>query len=117
MLGSPRRALTLALACVASVVLFSVLFLAPVFLQDIQHRTTGVTGLALLPQGVVMGLASWLGSVLIERGRARPAIIAGSVVGGLALLAVATLGMLLLGPATPVWASATLFCGAASRSG
>ena len=110
-LGAPRRALTLGLACVASVVLFSVLFLAPVYLQDIQHRTAGLTGLALLPQGVVMGLASWLGSVLIERGRARPAIIVGSVVGGLALLAVATLSMLLLGPATPVWASATLFCG------
>jgi EmrB/QacA subfamily drug resistance transporter len=110
-LGAPRRALTLGLACVASVVLFSVLFLAPVYLQDIQHRTAGLTGLALLPQGVVMGLASWLGSALIERGRARPAIIVGSVVGGLALLAVATLSMLLLGPATPVWASATLFCG------
>jgi EmrB/QacA subfamily drug resistance transporter len=110
-LGAPRRALTLALACVASVVLFSVLFLAPVYLQDIQHRTAAVTGLALLPQGVVMGLASWLGSVLIERGRARPAIIVGSVVGGLALLAVATLAMLLLGPTTPVWASAALFCG------
>jgi EmrB/QacA subfamily drug resistance transporter len=110
-LAAPRRVLTLALACVASVVLFSVLFLAPVYLQDIQHRTAGVTGLALLPQGVVMGLASWLGSVLIERGRARPAIIVGSVVGGLALLAVATLGMLLLGPSTPVWASAALFCG------
>jgi EmrB/QacA subfamily drug resistance transporter len=116
-LGAPRRALTLGLACVASVVLFSVLFLAPVYLQDIQHRTAGLTGLALLPQGVVMGLASWLGSALIERGRARPAIIVGSVVGGLALLAVATLSMLLLGPATPVWASATLFWGAAWRSG
>lgn len=110
-LGAPRRALTLALACVASVVLFSVLFLAPVYLQDIQHHTAAITGLALLPQGVVMGLASWLGSVLIERGRARPAIIVASVVGGLALLAVATLAMLLLGPSTPVWASATLFCG------
>ena len=110
-LGAPRRALTLALACVASVVLFSVLFLAPVYLQDIQHRTAAVTGLALLPQGVVMGLASWLGSAAIERGQARPAIIVGSVVAGLALLAVATLGMLLLGPATPVWASAALFCG------
>jgi EmrB/QacA subfamily drug resistance transporter len=110
-LAAPRRALTLALACVASVVLFSVLFLAPVYLQDIQHRTAAVTGLALLPQGVVMGLASWLGSTAIERGRARPAIIVGSVVGGLALLAVATLAMLLLGPTTPVWASATLFCG------
>lgn len=110
-LSAPRRALTLALACVASVVLFSVLFLAPVYLQDIQHQTAAVTGLALLPQGVVMGLASWLGSVLIERGRDRPAIIVGSVAGGLALLAVATLAMLLLGPGTPVWASATLFCG------
>jgi len=110
-LGAPRRALTLALACIASVVLFAVLFLAPVYLQDIQHRTAGLTGLALLPQGVVMGLASWLGSVLVERGRARPAIIVASVAGGLALLAVATLSMLLLGPATPVWASATLFCG------
>ncbi len=110
-LAAPRRALTLALACVASVVLFSVLFLAPVYLQDIQHRTTGVTGLALLPQGVVMGLASWLGSVLIERGRARPAIVVGSVVAGLALLAVATLAMLLLGPTTPVWAIAALLCG------
>ena len=68
-LGAPRRALTLALACVASVVLFSVLFLAPVYLQDIQHRTAAVTGLALLPQGVVMGLASWLGSAA---DRARP---------------------------------------------
>jgi EmrB/QacA subfamily drug resistance transporter len=116
-LGAPRRALTLALACVASVVLFSVLFLAPVYLQDIQHRTAGVTGLALLPQGVVMGLASWLGSVAIERGRARPALIVGSVVGGLALLAVATLAMLLLGPATPVWASAALFCGRGAALG
>jgi len=110
-LGSPQRALTLALACVASVVLFSVLFLAPVYLQDIQHRTTGVTGLVLLPQGVVMGLASWLGSALIGRGRAHPAIIVGSVAGGLALLALATLGMLLLGATTPVWATAALLCG------
>jgi predicted MFS family arabinose efflux permease len=110
-LGAPRRALTLALACVASVVLFSVLFLAPVYLQDIQHHSTGVTGLALLPQGVVMGLASWLGSVLIERGQGRPATLPTMMAGGLALLAVATLGMLLLGPTTPVWASAALFCG------
>lgn len=111
LLGSPHRALTLALACVASVVLFSVLFLAPVYLQDIQHRTTGVTGLVLLPQGVVMGLASWLGSAAIERGRARPAIVVGSVAGGLALLALATAGMLLLGASTPVWATAALLCG------
>jgi EmrB/QacA subfamily drug resistance transporter len=111
LLRSPARALTLVLACIASVVLFAVLFLAPVFLQQIQHHSTTVTGLVLLPQGIVMGLASWLGSVLIERGKARPAMITASVVGGLALLAVSTLGLLLLDQATPLWVTTALLCG------
>jgi MFS family permease len=68
----PARALTLAPAGVASVVLFAVLFLAPVFPQQIQHHGTTVTGLVLLPRGVVMGQVSWPGSAAIERGdRAR----------------------------------------------
>ena len=111
LLASPRRALTLALACITSVVLFAVLFLAPVFLQQVQHHSTTVTGLVLLPQGVVMGLASWLGSGLIERGKARPSVITVSVVGGLALLTASTLGLLLLTPTTPVWVTTALLCG------
>jgi EmrB/QacA subfamily drug resistance transporter len=111
LLRSPARAFTLALACIASLVLFAVLFLAPVFLQQIQHHGTTVTGLVLLPQGIVMGLASWLGSVLIERGKARPAVITISVAGGLALLAASTLGLLLLDQATPLWVTTALLCG------
>jgi EmrB/QacA subfamily drug resistance transporter len=111
LLRSPARALTLALACIASVVLFAMLFLAPVFLQQIQHHGVTVTGLVLLPQGVVMGLASWLGSVLVERGKTRPAIITASVSGGLALLAASTLGLLLLTAATPLWVTTALLCG------
>jgi EmrB/QacA subfamily drug resistance transporter len=111
LLRSPRRARTLGLACVASVVLFAVLFLAPVFLQQIQHHSTTVTGLVLLPQGVVMGLASWLGSELIERGKARPGVITVSVAGGLALLAASTMGLLLLTPTTPLWVTTGLLCG------
>ena len=111
LLRSPARALTLALACVASVVLFAVLFLAPVFLQQIQHHGTTVTGLVLLPQGVVMGLAAWLGSVVVERGKTRPVLITASVSGGLALLAASTLGMLLLTAATPLWVTTALLCG------
>jgi EmrB/QacA subfamily drug resistance transporter len=111
LLRSPARALTLALACLASVVLFAVLFLAPVYLQQIQHHSVTVTGLVLLPQGVVMGLASWLGSVLVERGKARPAIITVSVSGGLALLAASTLGLLLLTASTPLWVTTVLLCG------
>lgn len=111
LLRSPARAFTLALACIASVVLFAVLFLAPVFLQQIQQHSTTVTGLVLLPQGIVMGLASWLGSVLIERGKARPAVITASVVGGFALLAASTFGLLLLDQATPLWVTTALLCG------
>jgi len=111
LLGSPLRSVTLALACVASVVLFAVLFLAPVFLQDVQHRSATVTGLVLLPQGIVMGLASWLGNAVVERGRARPAVIAYSVSAGLALLAVSTAGMVLLDTQTPAWLTAFLLCG------
>jgi len=111
LLRSPARALTLALACVAGVVLFAVLFLAPVFLQQIQHHGTTVTGLVLLPQGIVMGLAAWLGSVLVERGKTRPAVLTASVSGGLALLAASTLGMLLLTASTPLWVTTVLLCG------
>jgi predicted MFS family arabinose efflux permease len=93
------------------VVLFAVLFLAPVFLQQIQGHSTTVTGLVLLPQGIVMGLASWLGSVVIERGRSRPAVITASVAGGFALLAASTLGLLLLGQETPLWVTTALLCG------
>jgi EmrB/QacA subfamily drug resistance transporter len=110
-LRSPRRALTLALACVASVVLFAVLFLTPVFLQQLQHHGTTVTGLVLLPQGVVMGLASWLGSIAIERGQERPALITASIFGSLVLLAGSTLGLLLLTTSTPVWVTTGLLCG------
>jgi len=111
LLASPLRSVTLALACVASVVLFAVLFLAPVFLQDVQHRSATVTGLVLLPQGIVMGLASWLGNTVVERGRARPAVIAYSVSAGLALLAASTAGLALLTAQTPAWLTATALCG------
>jgi EmrB/QacA subfamily drug resistance transporter len=111
LLRSPARAFTLTLACIASVVLFAVLFLAPVFLQQIQHHSTTVTGLVLLPQGIVMGLASWLGSVVIERGTSQPVVVTASVAGGLALLAASTLGLLLLNYGTPLWVTTALLCG------
>ncbi len=111
LLRSARWAGTLALCCVASVVLFSMLFLAPVFLQEVQRHSATVTGLALLPQGVVMGVASALGNRIVGQGRASRAVIAASVSGGLALLAVSTLGLLLLTASTPVWLTAALLCG------
>jgi hypothetical protein len=57
-----------------------------------------------------MGLAAWLGSVVVDRGKTRPVVIAASVSGGLALLAASTLGMLLLTAATPLWVTTALLC-------
>src|SRR5262249_50565726 len=111
LLASPLRSVTLALACVASVVLFAVLFLAPVFLQDVQHRSATVTGLVLPPQGIVMRLASWLGNSVVERGKARRAVIADGGWAGLALLAASTAGLVLLTAQTPAWLTAVLLCG------
>ena len=81
-----------------------------------QHRSATVTGLVLLPQGIVMGLASWLGNSVVERGKARPAVIAYGVSAGLVLLAASTAGLVLLTAQTPAWLTAVLLCGAASRS-
>jgi EmrB/QacA subfamily drug resistance transporter len=102
LLRSARWSATLLLTCVASVVLFAMLFLAPVFLQQVQGHSATVTGLALLPQGVVMGFASALGNVIVGA-RVRAAAIYAIVAAGLALLGVSTLGLLLL--------TAVLLCG------
>src|ERR1039457_3672794 len=82
LLRSPRWAATLLLCCVASVVLFSMLFLAPVFLQQVQRHSPPIPGLALLPQGVVMGFASALGNVIVGSGRTGPAGVYSVVVAG-----------------------------------
>ncbi|WP_432930628.1 DHA2 family efflux MFS transporter permease subunit [Microbispora sp. CA-135349] len=102
----PARALTLAVCAVSSVVLFAVLFLAPLYLQTIQHHTGLVTGLALLPQGLAMGLSTWLGGKVAERYSVRSAVVLGMV-----LLAVMTGLMALFTPDTPVWLTTLVLCG------
>jgi hypothetical protein len=48
---------------------------------------------------------------VVERGKARPAVIAYSVSAGLALLAASTAGLVLLTAQTPAWLTAVLLCG------
>jgi predicted MFS family arabinose efflux permease len=110
LLRSARWSATLLLTCVASVVLFAMLFLAPVFLQQVQRHSATVTGLALLPQGVIMGFASALGNVIVGA-QVRAAMVYSIVAAGLALLGASTLGLLLLTAASPVWLTAVLLCG------
>jgi EmrB/QacA subfamily drug resistance transporter len=101
-----RGALTMGLATLVSVVSFSALFLVPVLMQSVQGYSAIQAGLAMLPQGLVMGLGSVLGAAVTSSGRVRLSVLAGSLV-----LVGTTAAMLLIGAGTPGWETALILCG------
>lgn len=111
LLSGPQQALSIGLVALTSIVLYAMLVLAPVFLEQAQDRSAVAAGLVLLPQGIVMGLATAAGNVLIKRGARHPVIVPASITGGLALLSVFTLGLLAVNQATSPWLLAVILCG------
>lgn len=105
-------ALSLTLCALASVVTFAVVFLLPVFVQEVQHRSALATGLAMAPQGVITGLSMALGQGLLKRISVRTTVLA-----GFALLAAASLGLLAIGTDTPLYLTATLLAARAASIG
>ena len=91
-------ALSMALSALASVVTWAAVFLLPVFVQSVQGRSALAAGLTLLPQGLITGLSTALAPRLLTRLTIRVTVLAGFTV-----LAVASLGLLLVGAATPLW--------------
>jgi EmrB/QacA subfamily drug resistance transporter len=94
----PVPALSMALSALASVVTWAAVFLLPVFVQSVQGRSALAAGLTLLPQGLITGLSTALAPRLLTRLTVRITVLAGFTV-----LAVASLGLLLVGAATPLW--------------
>jgi EmrB/QacA subfamily drug resistance transporter len=94
----PVPALSMALSALASVVTWAAVFLLPVFMQSVQGRSALAAGLTLLPQGLITGLSTALAPRLLTRLTIRVTVLAGFTV-----LAVASLGLLLVGAATPLW--------------
>jgi EmrB/QacA subfamily drug resistance transporter len=94
----PVPALSMALSALASVVTWAALFLLPVFMQSVQGRSALAAGLTLLPQGLITGLSTALAPRLLTRLTIRVTVLA-----GFTALAVASLGLLLVGAATPLW--------------
>lgn len=107
-----RSALALALSVVSSVVAFAAVFLLPLFTRTVQRHSALATGLALLPQGLVTGVGTALGSRLLVRVDVRTL-----VTGGFVVLAAASAGLLLLQPATPLWVTAAILSGRAVAIG
>ncbi len=90
----------------ASVVTWAAVFLLPVFMQTVQGRSALAAGLTLLPQGLVTGLSTALAPRLLTRFTIRATVLA-----GFAVLALASLGLLLVGAATPLWLIAVILAG------
>ena len=104
--------LTLVLQVITSVIAFGTVFLMPVFTQEVQGRTALATGLALLPQGLVMGLGTALGQRMSARMSLRALVTT-----GFAVLAASSAVLLVLTAGTPLWATALMLCGRALAAG
>jgi EmrB/QacA subfamily drug resistance transporter len=106
LLGTRQSALSVWLCLLTAVAMFSVLFLVPVLIQNIQGHSALDSGLVLLPQGLVMALSTKLGMILVQRGRLRLSINAGLFAVG------ATTALLLLTTVnTPLWLTALIMAG------
>jgi len=105
-LRRPQSALAVWLCTIAAVAMFSVLFLLPVLVQDLQGHSPLESGLVLLPQGVVMGLSTKWGMQLGERGWLRPVVVL-----GLLAIGVTTALLLLVDQRTALWTIALMMAG------
>ena len=102
----PGAILAMGLCALASVVTWGALFLLPVFVQSAQGRSPLVTGLALLPQGLITGLSTALAPRLLTGLTVRVTVLS-----GFTLLALASLGLLLIGADSPLWLIAVILAG------
>ncbi len=103
-----RRQPTLALllATLASIVAFAAIFLVPFMAQNVQHHSALNTGLALLPQGLVVGVGTALSGGLAKRFGTRLLVI-----GGFLIMALSTASLWFVGVTTPLWVTSLILCG------
>jgi MFS family permease len=94
------------LSALVAIVLFVMLFLIPVFLESVQGFSPVVAGLALLPQGLVTGMGTVLGTRLAARRGTRM-----SAVLGMTILTVSTVALFAVQLTTPVWITALILSG------
>jgi MFS transporter, DHA2 family, lincomycin resistance protein len=91
-------AVALLLVVLSMMSLFGVLILLPLYLQEVLHASPFVTGLAVLPGGLAMGLLGPVVGRLYDRLGARKLVIPGA-----AVLTVALWTFTTLGAESPLW--------------
>lgn len=112
MIRHRNSAIALILQVACSVVAFGTVFLLPVFTQSVQGYSAFATGIALLPQGIIMGVATFAGQKLAQRIPLRVLVVT-----GFAILAVSSGFLMLLQRDTPLWVTALILSGRAIAIG
>jgi EmrB/QacA subfamily drug resistance transporter len=112
MIRHRNSAIALVLQVLCSIVTFGTVFLLPIFTQTVQGHTALATGIALLPQGIIMGLGTYAGQKLTGRVPLKVMVIL-----GFTILAVSSLFLLFLEQDTPLWVTALILSGRAIAIG
>jgi EmrB/QacA subfamily drug resistance transporter len=107
-----ESAIALVLQVLCSIVAFGTVFLVPVFAQSVQGHSAVATGLALLPQGIVMGVGTWGGQKLMQVVPLKLLVVT-----GFAILAVSSVYLVLIAHDTPLWVTALALSGRAVAIG
>ncbi|QBD83300.1 DHA2 family efflux MFS transporter permease subunit [Ktedonosporobacter rubrisoli] len=102
LLRHSQSALAIGLSVLTAVVLFSMLFLAPLYMEEIQQLSALIAGVVLLPQALVTGLGTVVGHRLPTRL---------SALLGMIILTASTALLLVVNITTPAWAIALILCG------
>ncbi len=111
-LRSRSAALSFALCAAASVAAWSILFLLPVFLQQVQGYSALMAGLALLPQGILTGLGTVLGQKVADRIGIRRTVAI-----GFAVLFASSLGLLAVDTGTSLWLTSVILAARSASIG
>lgn len=112
LLRQPQTALAVGLSTLVAIVLFVIVFLLPLFLENLQGLSALQAGLTLLPQGLVTGVGIGLGAPLAARRGVRATALL-----GLGILVLGTAALLLVTATTPAWMTALILCGRGLASG
>lgn len=111
-LRDPDAVLSFLLCAAASVAAWSILFLLPVFLQQVQGYSALMAGIALLPQGILTGLGTVLGQKVADRIGIRATVLI-----GFAALLASSLGLLAVGTSTSLWLTSAILAARSAAIG
>lgn len=100
---SGSTALAVGLCALTSVVMFSIIVIVPVFMENVQQHSALTAGLTLLPQAIVMGMGTVVGNTVATKyGVRRSAMI------GMLLMTIGSVLLIFIGENTPAWATALI---------